>query len=103
MLNGKKVWQKIFFENFLIIISFFGIVVARIAGKVENPNFGIYNLVTLAVATIGFLFISFSKREQLKKKDFFNFGVHSQNPKDYIYYRFGYFLLFAGLILTFII
>ena len=103
MLNGNKPWQKILFENFLMILSLMAIVLTRIAGKLMNPNFGIYNLLTLAIATIGFLFLTYSKREQLKKKEFLSFGVSSQDPKDHVFYRLGYFLLIVGLILAFII
>jgi ABC-type polysaccharide transport system permease subunit len=66
MLNGYKPWQKIIFENFLMILSLMVIVLIRIIGKFMKPDFGVYNLLALVLATIGFLLLSFSKREQLK-------------------------------------
>ena len=103
MLNGNKPWQKALFENFLMIFSLLAIVIVRIASKFINPDFSIYNLLSLAFAIAGFLLIFYSKREQLKRREFFKFGVNSQNPKNYKYYRLGYIFLVMGLILTFVI
>jgi|GEM_PF-1438431 len=103
MLNGYKPWQKALFENFLMILSILAIVLVRIAGKIMNPDFSIYNLLTLAIATVGFLLLLYSKRGQLKRKDFFRFGVSSQKDRDQTFYRLGYFFLLIGLLLTFII
>lgn len=56
MLNGNKPWQKIVFENFLMILSLMAIILARVAGKIMNPNFGIHNLLTLVIARWFFYF-----------------------------------------------
>lgn len=83
MLNGYRPWQKALFENFLMILTLLAIVLTRIAGKIMKPDFGIHNLLTFAMATIGFLFLAYSKREQLKRREFFSFGMSSQNLDRY--------------------
>lgn len=103
MLNGNKPWQKILFENFLMIFSLMAIVLTRVITKIIYPNFGLLNVFSLIVAFAGFLLLLYSKREQLQIKEFFKFGVSSQNPKDVACYLLGYFLLIFGLILTFVI
>lgn len=68
MLNGNKPWQKIVFENFLMILSLMAIILARVAGRIMNPNFGIHNLLTLVLAIIGFVFSSIFKKRSTEEK-----------------------------------
>ena len=103
MLHGYKPWQKAFFDNFLIILSILVTLLIRIANKMIKPEFSIYNLLAFGIAIIGFGLLVYSKREQLKRKEFFKFGVSSESEKDRKIYKIGYFFLILGLLLTFII
>ncbi len=95
--------KKMFFENIFMFLSLFAIVIARVAGKIQYPHFGLLNIMTLIIAFLGFVFLLYSKREQLTKKDFFRCGVSTSHSKDLLIYKTGYCLMATGLLLTFLI
>ena len=45
MLGGNKPWVKALAENPLLILSIFGLVATRIAGKIIDKDFNDWNLV----------------------------------------------------------
>lgn len=91
MLGGSKPWVKALYDNFLMVITILVILLIRIYEKTLNLQFGIYNFLAFLISSIGFCCLCYSKREQLKRKEFFKFGVGTGSFCDQKFYRWGMF------------
>lgn len=103
MLGGQKPWVKTLAENPLLFLSVLAIVATRIAEKIIEKNYNVWNLVALSISFIGFIFLVLSKKEQLKRNEFLKLGSSNMNEKDKKLYRISYTLMLIGLLLTFLI
>lgn len=103
MLGGQKPWVKALAENPLMILSILALIATRIVGKIFDKRFNVWNLTTLSISFIGFILLVLSKKEQLKRKEFFKFGPSALNEKEKTLYKISYILMVIGLLLTFIV
>lgn len=101
MLGGQKPWVKILAENFLLNLTLLAILLTRIAGKIINKDFSIWNLAAFSVSIIGFVLLVISKKDQINRKEFFKFGSNGMSENDKKIYKISYFLMIIGLLITF--
>ncbi len=101
MLGGQKPWIKILAENFLLYMTLLAILLTRIAGKIIYNTYSIWNLLALLISFIGLIFLILSKKEKIKRKEFFTFGSSNMNEKEKKLYQISYILMIVGILLTF--
>lgn len=101
MLGGQKPWVKILAENLLFNLTLLAILLTRIAGKMINKDFSIWSLAAFSVSIIGFILLVISKKDQIKKKEYFKFSSIGMNEHDKKIYKISYFLMIIGLLITF--